>query len=68
MTTEPTILTGPRIVICRRCDGRGHFDRQVEAPDHHPHRPHYLPVKSTCTCCEGSGRMISTVHLTPYRP
>ena len=57
--------TQTRIVVCRRCEGRGYFTR------HEPldgRGKDYRTITEPCTCCEGSGRMVSTLSFATYRP
>jgi len=54
-----------RIVVCRRCQGRGHFTR-TETTDYH--KGDTRTITTPCACCHGSGRMVSTLTLRPYQP
>lgn len=51
-----------KIVICPRCLGHGYFDREemtdMQGKDNSTKR-------QTCACCNGSGRMVSKLILTP---
>lgn len=58
-----------RIVLCRRCNGRGQFHRADTTT--HPHSGEVLRARLhtvTCACCEGTGRMLQTTTYRPYHP
>lgn len=64
---QPSAKGETYVVVCRRCDGRGHFHVSVHS-NHDSHKPEYTSVRETCQCCEGSGRMLCRKTYTPYKP